>query len=275
MTYTKNILIVALVVINVFFLAIFGWGLYRDNAEKKQMYRELYEIMAQNSILLDTGGIHPDGEIYRMDTTRDPDEERALAEALLGETTTVDQGENIITTYVGKDGQAVFRNGGEFQINFTRSVFQAGDNIESTTKKTLKTMAVEVAYIDVSATADNETVTAVCSWMDYRIFNCRLHFVYVNGSLIEISGRHAANIRMTGEKTEMSAASAAMALMRFLHEVKSEKYTCAAIMDIRPGYDFVATVYGDGSLRPVWRIQADSGIYYVDAETGGVEQGIE
>ena len=274
MTHTKNILIVALVIINVFFLAYFGWGVYRDNAVKKQMYRELYELMIQNGILLDTSNISKDGEMYRLDTTRDLVEEQRLAQTLLGETTAVEQGGSVITTYIGKSGQAVFRSGGEFDITFSESVFKADGNAERMTRKILKSIGIETVFIDVAATDGKETVTAVCAWTDFRIFDCRIQFTYINGRLVEISGKHVANIRVTADKTEMSASSAATALMGFLHLVKEGKYTCAAIMGVSPGYSFTAATYGDGSLNPVWRIDADSGVYYVDAVTGAVEQGV-
>ncbi len=276
MDYVKNILILALVAINVFFLAFIGLGIYRDNAVDKQMYRELYDLMERNGILLDTESIQTDGEMYRLDTSRDAVKEQELAEALLGETVAVDQGAGgIITTYIGENGEAVFRTGGEFKIVFTKDVFKAGDDIESTTEKILKTMSIETANVEISVTDENLTATAVCFWSDKEIFNCRVRFVYENGSLLEINGKHATNIRQTTEKTEMSASSAATALMSFLHSVKDGKYTCTAIMEVCPGYCYTAAVYGDGSLRPVWRIKANSGVYLVDAETGNVEPLIE
>ncbi len=272
MTYTKNIMIWALVVLNVFFLAVFGLGLYRENTEKKLMYRELYELMQRHDVLLDTSGISDDGELYRLDTSRDPAAERLLAETLLGETTDADQSGSIIATYAGDQGEAVFRSGGEFQITFSQSVYPAGDSVESAVVKLLKLMAFETANVAVSTEDGRTTATAVCTWSDYRIFNCRVQFVYEDQILKEISGRQVANIRRTDEQTEMSASSAATALMRFLHMVKNNTaISCSAIMDVSPGYSFTAAVYGDGSLRPVWRITADSGVFYVDAETGEVE----
>ena len=276
MTYTKNILIWALAVINVFFLAVFGWGLYRDNAVKKQMYDELYALMMQNGILLDTGNIHETGEMFYLDTSRNSDEEQRLAEALLGVTTAVDQGgAGVITTYIGGSGEAEFRTGGEFSIQFSQAVFTAGDNAESATRKILQSMGVETKDVEVVKTEDAVTATAVCAWNDYRIFDCGIQFVYKDGSLEEVSGQYIATIQKTDEKTEMSTSSAATALMRLLYAVKKEeKYDCLVIMDVSPGYKFAATVYGDGSLRPVWRIQADTGAFYVDAQTGDVEQAI-
>ncbi len=272
--YTRNVLILALAAINLFFLAFFGIGLYRDNAVKRQMYRELYALMEQNGILLDTEGIDEGGEMYLLETSRSPDLERALAETLLGETESADRGGNI-TAYVGEAGEAVFHTGGEFEITFTQSVFEAGGSAQSATRKLLGTLGIEAAGLTVETANGNEIAAAFCTWSDYRIFNCRIQFMYKDGSLIQIIGKHPENIRKTSEKKEMSTASAATALLYFLRAVKAEKYSCAAIMDVQPGYSFAASPYGDGSLRPSWRIAADSGIFLIDALTGALQQVLE
>ena len=257
-----------------FFLSVFAWGAYRDNAVKKQMYRELSTLMQQNDILLDTGNINETGEMFRLDTNRDSSQEQRLVEALLGGETVAQQGGGgVITAYIGESGEAEFRTGGEFDVVFTKDIISSGDNVESMTKELLQIMSVEAASIEIAETEETVTATAMCAWNDYSVFDCSIQFTYINGGLKEISGKYISNIRKTDEKTQMSTSSAATALTRFLYEViKEEKFECLAITDVSPGYRFVAAVYGDGSLRPVWRIEADSGVFFVDAVTGDVEQ---
>jgi hypothetical protein len=136
-------------------------------------------------------------------------------------------------------------------------------------------MGIETAGLTVETANGNEIAAAFCTWSDYRIFNCRIQFMYKNGNLIQVIGKHPESIRKTSEKKDMSTASAATALMYFLRAVKAERYSCAAIMDVQPGYSFAASPYGDGSLRPSWRIAADSGVFLIDALTGALQQVIE
>lgn len=267
-TNVKNVVIWALAIVNAFFLVFFIWRLAADHSKKTEALENLSTLMVRNGIYLDTGNIVVGGVLAELQVSRDPDGEQKLADTLLGLTQRTEQG-GIIYTYTGKsaDDQAVFKNGGEFEFRFSAHVYDNTANAAATAKSLLHAMKIETISVITSGAPGNETVKAVCSWKNQPIFNCRITFEFEDGSLARIEGKHASNITVTSNNTDMS--SCATALLHFLNEVKAGKYSCAEITKVEPGYNFKALGEVIGA---VWRIETNTGVYYIDAVTGIVEQ---
>ncbi len=265
-TNIKKIVIWALVVVNLFFLALFLWGIYKDQARKTETLQNLCSQLKQNGIDISVGNIHEGNELAELETSRDSAGEQSLADALLGKTEKTDQG-GIIYTYTAENkGQAVFYSGGKFDMTFSSGVYKITTNAENETKSLLKMMNIETISTETSGTSGNETVTAVSSWKNQPIFNCRIKFIFKDGSLAAISGKRAAIMKATSDKTDMS--SSATALLHFLKAVKDGKFSCTQITSVDPGYFFTS---GD-NIFTVWRIDTNTGVYYVEALTGTVDQ---
>ncbi len=260
----KNIVIWALVIINTFFLAFFLGRIIKEHSIKKEALTHLSILFLRNGIELEAGNIREGGELAELLITRDTAEEQKLAETLLGP---VDMTENGgIYTYTGKKGQAVFRSGGAFDIQFSEHVYDSITGARNTAKSILQTMGIETAAPVAAGEKGNETVEAVCSWERQPIFNCRIRFVFKDGSLAVIRGTYAANMKASARKTNMS--SCATSMMYFLNEVKNDKISCVRILSVEPGYMLKAA--GD-VISAVWRVDTDSGVYYVDTGTGNIE----
>lgn len=268
-TNIKNVVIGALVIVNVFFLAVFFIRLAGDHSEKTKALENLSTLLGRNGVYINIDTIREGGELTELQISRDTSEEQKIADTLLGQTEMTDQGGGIYI-YAGQNGQAEFRNGGKFDITFKPQVYGMTVNATTTARSLLRTMNVETLSVDTAGEAGNETVVAICSWKHQPIFNCRITFVFRDGSLARISGKHAANIVVTSNNTDMS--SCATAIMHFLNDVKAGKYSCTQIKKVDPGYNFKAT--GDG-ITAVWRIETDTGVYYIDAVTGIIEQDIQ
>lgn len=269
MTNLKNIVIGALVVINVFFLVYYLWGVIGDRASKAETLGSLCAVFRQNGIGLLPENIHEGGVLQMAQTSRDYTAEQQLADTLLKNASKAIQGS--IYTYTGENGQAVFKNGGDFNITLKAGTFNIGGDAVNTAKKLLKTMSIETNSVEAAGERGDETVTAVCTYNNQTVFNCRIILTFKNGSLLEISGKRAEGIRATEDKTNMF--SSTTALMTFLSEVKNGNLICTKISLVEFGYKLSqVSVSGGGSLRAVWSILTDSGVYYVDAETGDVEQ---
>lgn len=269
MTNLKNIVIGALVIINVFFLAYYLWGALRDGASKAETRSSLSALFSQNGIELLFKNIHEGAVLQEAQTNRDFTAEQQLADTLLKNVSKSIQGS--VYTYTGENGQAVFKNGGDFIITLKAGAYEIGSGAVTTAKKLLKTMNTEIHSVEAAGEQGNETVTAVGAFKNQTIFNCRVVLTFKNGSLLEISGKRAEGIRAGADKTDMT--SSATALMTFLNGVKNGQYACTEISLVEPGYKLTVLSALAGSLRPVWRIVADSGVYYVDAETGDIEKG--
>lgn len=262
-THIKNIVIWALVAVNTLFLAFWLVGLAADYGNRLQMHRDLETLLERGGIALDIRNIREGGEMYTLESVRDIPMEQRLANTLLGASVMTVQGNNY--SYTGEKGQAVFKNGGEFHIQFTTAPENTAADAQSTARKFLATMRIDAKILDdagVGAADGTETVTALAVWNGQEIFNCEIRFYFEEGGLREISGKYAPNIKTTDAKKDMT--SCATAVMRFLDDVRSGKYSCAAVTAVRPGYRLAVSL-GDGSLEPVWRIETDTGVFYIDA----------
>jgi hypothetical protein len=272
----KNIVIWALVIVNVFFLSFFLTGVISDGARKADSLRDLSALYRRNGITLETDVIRGGKLLTVFSTGRDEAGERELAEALLGQTTEVDEG--VIYTYnaPGGRGQAVFKIGGDFDITLSPGAYPSGNDVLSEAKKILK--LIQIGTVSVTAgpdTPEGEKVTAVCAWNSEPVYNCRIEFTFKGGSLVKVSGKKAEDIQATLEKTDMS--SPATALVAFLNYVKNNGLAVSGVNSVAPGYTLTAgAVAGEGTLSAVWRIDAEIGsnseIYYVNTGTWKVEK---
>ncbi len=267
-TNIKNIVIWALVIINAFFLAFFLWRLADDHSQKAEALENLGTLLSQNGIYIDTDNIHEGDALPALLVSRNIQRERRLAETLLGQTQVTEQG-GIIYTYSvpGKDDKAVFKNGGEFDITFSPHVYDITINEVTTVKSLLRTMKIETTSVKATGVPGNETVTAVCSWNHQPIFNCQIIFIFKDGSLNQIVGKHTNEITVTSTNTDMS--SSATAMINFLGAVKAGSISCTEIKKLEPGYNLNAL---GTRISPAWRIETDTDTYYIDAVTGTIER---
>lgn len=265
-TKIKSILIGALVLVNLFFLAVILRDYVAERSGRKELLEHLARLFEQHGVALDIGSVGEGASLTEYTVRRNQDAERALAEALLGDTVKSDEGGNIYE-YKSEKGTAVF-TGGTFEVSVNPGVWLAGAGPVRTVRDVLKTLKIEAASIGPAGDKGNETVTAVCAAGGFPIFNCGIRFHFQDGWFLGISGTMATALTPAAGKTDMS--SPATALVRFLSDIKSNKISCTEIRAVTPGYYMPPFFSDDDSLIPVWRIQTDAGTYYRDAVTGEI-----
>jgi hypothetical protein len=270
----KNLVIAALVLLNIVFLVSFLWGKISEDANHRKALEYLSTVMAQNGIALDTKVIDEGEELQYLKTSRDRTGEERAVEAILGETVMTDQGGNIFY-YKSQDGdgEALFQNGGVFDFALKKGVIEISGSAEATVKRLLQGMAINADVGQAEDGNGHQTVTAVCSWGKTPIYNCIITFEFTDGSLVRINGKRAMNIEATDEKIGMYGAETA--ILSFLEEVNKGEINCTKIECVRSGYYLVsASAVDNGELKAVWQLVTDNGTYYVDASTGIVERGL-
>ena len=272
LTNIKNVMIWALAMINVLFLAFYLLGIYSDSVNKTSSLRELAALFEKNGITLDPRNLGEGGVMPEYTTIIKEDNERKLAEALLGSTSKVDEGGNIYD-FVGEKGRAKI-TGGEFVVTLDPGVYPDRGDAVKASRDILKLLQIETVSVTSGGSAGNETVVAVCAINHQPIFNCCVTLTFKKGSLAELSGKLAADIQKTTEETDMS--SPATALMIFLRGVKNDGIKCVWIVSAEPGYILTETsTPGEGSLQPVWRIDTGSEVFTVNTVTRKISQSIE
>lgn len=124
-------------------------------------------------------------------------------------------------------------------------------------------------FADVTGEDDSYTVSICCAWEDSTVYNAKMQFSFAGGRLIMISGTRAFDV-----KTETSTAEPmnyTSAILRFIEIINENGYICSKITGFDAGYLMNVAVSGESVLTPVWRIETDTGIYYVNAENGRQE----
>jgi hypothetical protein len=267
----KNFILVLLLVVNLFLLTIVIADSSAAARTAAAAEAHVTEVLAQNGITVgrdvDLDAAAPGAVVLR----RDLDAEQSAVAHLIGRVTTEDLGGNIIY-YGGEKGQAKFRGTGEFDISLNHGAVETGTDPVQTAKNVLSKLGMDaadtLAPVDLNS-GDFFTITLTCAWQGGAIFNGQVTFTFAADSLLLISGRRAMDT--VSSRSEEETLDAPTVLMRFLDLIRSEGHVCTELRSMTPGYAMSVSVSGDGTLYPVWRIETDSGEYYINGLTGRAE----
>lgn len=267
----KNIIIIMLAVLDLCLISL----LAADRFETARVQRGVAESVAgvlaahgitmSDDVSLDASAPEP------LRVVRDTAAEQAMVETLLGPTDSQDQGGNIYS-YYSSSGQARFRGTGEFEILLNYGVVESGRDRVHTAKKTLARMGFDSANIAEKApeTSDTVIISLNCVMQGGEVFNARVEFIFSGEHLLFISGQRLFDTaaEASGQSAPMDAATM---LVRFLESASASGYVCSEITDIRPGYVMSVPVTGESTLTPVWKIETDTGNYFINGLTGKAE----
>lgn len=214
-----------------------------DSAEGAAHTRtELVEVMAGLGIRVPADLIPADLDLPICTVSRDRELEDRLVRSMLGETEGRDQGGNI-RYYENKNGWAWCRGGGNFEI----MVLSGGGSLEA-----------QLAEGGIRAQREGDSY--VCLVRDVEIFNCRFSLSQRSGG-IYISGRCILGEPVPGETPDCT--DPATLLLRFYDLIRDSGGVFSSIEELRTGY--VLSISTSGMvLDPVWRMQTDGGVWYLD-----------
>ena len=240
----KTIVILILLCLNLAFCGILLAERMDTAAGTAQSRSELTKVMAGLGISLDADAIPADAPMTVYTVTRDPETERELVLALLGEAESEDQGGNI-RRYENENGWARFRSGGVFEINTAA----AGTSLANR----LRNSGVSIV---------READSYICTVGNVQVFNCRFSLSQRAGG-IYLSGRFLPGTPTAEESAERT--DAATLLLHFHDRVRDAGGVYAEIREILPGYLLNVTA-SSMELVPVWRITTDGGTWYLDVK---------
>ncbi len=214
-----------------------------DSAEGAAHTRtELVEVMAGLGIQVSAERIPGSLDLPVCAVSRDRDLEDKLVGTLLGEAEGKDQGGNI-RYYENENGWAWCRSGGNFEI----MVLSGGGSLET-------------RLTEGGIRAQREGENYVCLVGDAEVFNCRFSLSQRSGG-VYISGRCILGEPTPGEKPECT--DPATLLLRFYDLIRDAGGVFSRIEELRTGY--VLSVSASGTvLDPVWRMETDGGVWYLD-----------
>jgi len=269
----KTVVIAALVLINVFFLAFIIRDAAADARNEREAIENVCAIFKAQGIMISPEDVRTGGTIRTMKTSRVLETEEVIAQAILGPTVISDQG--VIYLYENAErGSAEFASAGDFNIRLKEGVITNANGTLRTVEELLRDMGLESAGMTVTFDQERgiETVTVPGAYREARIFNCSIEFVFSDGNLQIVRGRLVAGIEPAEDDVVISHFSTA--LLGFLAEVRREEredVTATRIYAVEPGYRHrVAGSFGEGVLAPAWLISTDAGSYIIDDATGEI-----
>ena len=267
----KNFIILVLVFVNLFLLYIVVSGALEQRKAEKLRMQALTAVLTENGITLNPDIRLPDTIPSTLSLTRDTGAEKSTLSALIGNCTVKNQGGNIYF-YSGSDGQAKIRGTGEFEILLDAGVIELGKNPVSAAKSALEKLNIECGDIEpiVEKDGDNTKVTLYCSWDGTTVYNAKISFQFTSDYLILISGTKPLDSEYSLQSSENYPDSVTV-LMNFLESVRSTGYVCSEINNLKIEYNMYSAVSGLCTLKPVWCVSTNSGLYYIDAQTGKAE----
>ncbi len=262
----KNIIIVILLTVNMFFLVIFLIGHTESGKLERQAKEDIVSIFAAAGVSLDISKIPGNISLGYYKLARDTGGEKLIAETLLGAKDMVSEGGNIYR-YANVLGEAVFRPSGEFEVYFT-----SGKQFEDASPKALvaylKNMGFAANIKNVATEASGgESYVFGLEYAGLRIFNASVVMRFEAGKLVSVSGRRPASAPQYSDSAIMNVSGA---LISFINGIRDIDPSCREIRNVSAGYLINEHAAGSFEMLPVWRIEANSGGYYVNALNGKI-----
>lgn len=265
-----RIIIAILLLLNLFLAA----AVLSDRAEIRRSNAEITEYVVQvlqdNGITAAEDAVKVQEAPKRVTLARSDQKESELARRLLGKAEPQEQGGKIMF-YKTEKGQAVFRGSGEMTALYTTGAvpLRAG----GAAKTTLRLLQQAGIDAELTGSIPEETLfTEVrCVWNHYPVYNAVLQFDYSDNSLYMISGNRVFDSQTGEDGTGLM--NSVSALLRFVELVEQDGIICSRLDAVQPGYLQTVVVSGESTLSPVWRIETDTGVFLINAETGVMETG--
>jgi len=269
----KNIVLMVLVVLNIFFLALVIRDGVTERTTRRRTIENLATILADNGIVL-AAELPELAAPSLQRTSRDAYADATLSRAVLGDCEPIDAGGSA-TIYAGERGAATFNLRGEFLVEFFDGFALRGSETDTVkaVRSLLKKMRVDATQPTVTAGAEqqgDETITAVCLYRSLPTYNCVITFEFERGLLVRIIGRRPSGVTEAARTTERGLPTV---MLGFLRHVMDTEIDVTKITDVSAGYSLNVGAFGTGELVPVWRIDTDAGEFIIDAMTGEITVG--
>lgn len=269
----KNLIIIVLAILNLFMLAPVAWDAVGAQLARRREISAAAEVLAARGI-----AVSEDAELRgtRLDVCvveRDLEEEKRGADKVLGGVTVNNQGGNIIS-YTGERGQAVFRGSGGFEILFEPEAVPVGSDAEATARGIARDLGISLQTgrdtAEVKISDGNGSVRLFCQHNGARILGCSVTFTFANAHLMVVSGTRPLD-SITAD-SQADTLDVPTVLMRALELMTGSGQVCSRLEEVEMCYTLSSTVSGTGILAPVWRIETDTGDFYINGLTGKQEK---
>lgn len=260
----KNIVILILVLTNLSLLGLLVLRATTGAASRETAAGQMAELFAAEGVALDPARIPGTTPPAGLTLARDEDEERRLAEFLLGDALSAADGGGGVRTFQGPGGSAVFRADGSFDVSLS-----PGDGDAASL---CRAFCRSFHYEDISLPPAGEdgAGTAVQTFDGAPVVNCTVTFTVAGGVLERVSGTH---LPSGGETPAAGGALSALGALDALLDTIRGGAVVTAVTDIYLCYELQSTAAAPMALVPAWCVVTDTENYYVNSSSGAVTAG--
>lgn len=263
----ERIIIAILLLLNLFLAA----AVLSDRAETRRSNREITayvtDVLAEHGISAAEDAVTVQEAPKRVTLARSDQREAEIARQLLGKAEPQELGGKIMFFRTEK-GQANFRGSGEMTALYTAGAVPLRADAARTALRLLQQAGIDAEPTGPSP-EDALSAELRCLWNRYPVYNAVLQFDYSDDSLYMISGNRVFD-SLTGEDGT-GLMNSVSALLRFVELVERDGLICSRLDAVQAGYLQAVVVSGESTLSPVWRIETDTGVFLINADTGAME----
>ena len=257
----KNIAILILLLLNGFLLLLLGYQYLQARRAETDTAGQLQALYEANELKLSVQIDLEEQSLTPLNLSRRSETERAIASWLLGsEAAAASQGGGIYS-YEGDHGTIQFRSGGSF--DGSRLTLPVDDITEF-----CRQFCQQFGYEDLQFQVQNRTgsVTAIQQVSGVPVAGCSLTLRFERGVLASVNGAHVSLEDAVPEPAERM--NCVTALVRFLDYRNTAGVVCSEVTDVRCVYE----LQGGAAPRllPMWRVETDTYVYFVNCATGEV-----
>ena len=246
-------------------LTVLPTRLQASRAARETM-QQLEQLFARYGLQLELAQLPEQSELPILEAQFDAGAQLDAARALLGEPLLAEQdGGSLQTVYTSQAGTCTLRRG---SLSATLTDGPAAQDRAAFARSLLREMGLEAAELTEQA---DSSVTVTQALLDRPLFSTALTLRFSGGRL---TGAEGTIYPLAGTLTalpEQATLGGADALVAFLNAREQTGWIGQAVTGARLGYRTAETAAADTlRLVPTWRIETDTGDYYVDALTGEV-----
>lgn len=263
----KNIVILVLLLADLILLALMVPGRIAQGAEKTDLRNTLSELYKKENISLRAEQIPEGMPLYAVQLGENASAQLRAAGALLGEQMVAEaDSTRHLSSFRSVYGVCSVGRDGSFRA-------QLKGVPAKTAVQTLEEMGFEWESLSepLSSQPGKEQVTATQAVLGVPVFSGGLTLSFGDGDVTAVEGSFFFGTDLLTRVSKGECISEADALIAFLAARYQMGWVGEEIRSMKQGYLRAETASASAvQLNPVWRLETDSGTFYIDGLTGEV-----
>lgn len=268
----KNLALLILLLANLALLTLLVPSKVAQRREDDNLRQSLSDLYAQQQVDLDPDLVPDTVTLYALELAESTEANLQAAEALLGQPILIqDDSTRYLSSYEGDGGDCSIGRSGSFQARLTGQ--KETKDLTKSARRTLQNMGFQWTSLTepVRLRAGVFSLTATQAVLGVPVFSEGLTLTYANNCLTTLEGVFYTGSGSLTRVSDSACISAADALVAFLSARYDLGWVGSAVTAMEQGYLRSETAAAAAvHLTPVWRLETDTGSFYINGLTGEV-----